>query len=259
MAPMNDLQDLKTQVQGGQLDAATASLTKLKIAMVQFESLAPGAAQTPNSAQEKQIACETLEYAVLLSVAKQDRDSFQRHMSQLKAFYNEGSCVAGDNRSTVLGLNLMFLLVENRLAEFHSELELLQDVERQIETIAYPIRLEQFMMVGAFNQVLAAKSTMPSPTFAFFMASIVETVQYSIAECAEVAYTNLTLDSAQQLLMLDSRTDLITFIESARPNWVVKDDMITFEGSGNLKSSEIPSMRLISETLNYATELERIV
>jgi hypothetical protein len=31
------------------------------------------------------------------------------------------SCVAGDNRSTVLGLNLMFLLVENRLAEFHSE------------------------------------------------------------------------------------------------------------------------------------------
>jgi hypothetical protein len=31
------------------------------------------------------------------------------------------SCTPGDNRSTVMGLNLMFLLVENRLSEFHSE------------------------------------------------------------------------------------------------------------------------------------------
>jgi 26S proteasome regulatory subunit N12 len=138
-------------------------------------------------------------------------------------------------------------------------LELLQDAERQIPTIAYPIMLEQYLMVGAFNQILSAKSVMPSPTFSFFMDSIVETVRYSVAECAEVAYANLTLASAQQLLMIDSRNDLISFIQSNRPDWIVEDDVITFQSTSGAKSSDIPSMRLISETLNYATELERIV
>lgn len=101
---------------------------------------------------------ETLEHAVLLSVAKEDKDGFTRHVSQLKPLYIGGrwefyrpsnqeigmsddmlllpltvcgyslpctlsshSCTPGDNRSTVTGLNLMFLLVENRLSEFHSE------------------------------------------------------------------------------------------------------------------------------------------
>jgi len=91
------------------------------------------------------------------------------------------------------------------------------------------------------------------------MDSIVETVRYSVAECAEVAYANLTLASAQQLLMIDSRNDLISFIQSNRPDWIVEDDVITFQSTTGAKSSDIPSMRLISETLNYATELERIV
>jgi 26S proteasome regulatory subunit N12 len=259
MEAANELASFKGYVQNNQIDAATASLTKLKIAMTRFDSLSTMSSNSPNAAQEKQIACETLEHAVLLSVQKQDKDGFQRHISQLKAFYTEGSCVSGDSRSMVIGLNLMFLLVENRLAEFHSELELLEDSERQIEAIAYPIRLEQFLMVGAFNQILAAKSAMPSPSFSFFMGSIVETVRYSIAECAEVAYGSLSLDSAQQLLMLDSRSDLMAFIETARPNWVVENDLISFQPEGGSKSSDIPSMRLIAESLNYATELERIV
>lgn len=114
-------------------------------------------------------------------------------------------------------------------------------------------------MVGAFNQILSAKSTMPSPTFSFFMDSIVETVRYSVAECAEVAYSNLSLKSAQQLLMIDSKDDLLMFIQSNRPDWMVENDLITFQSTNGAKSSDIPSMRLISETLNYATELERIV
>ena len=139
------------------------------------------------------------------------------------------------------------------------QLELLTEAEREIEVIAFPVRLEQYLMVGAFNQVLAAKSVMPSPTFGFFMASIVETVRDSIAECAQVAYGSISLDSAQQLLMLDSRADLITFIEVSCPDWVVEGGTITFQPPVGAKSAEVPSMRLISEALNYATELERIV
>lgn len=197
-----------------------------------------------------------MEHAVLLSVALEDKDGFQRHIAQLKPFYLGSSCCSGDNQSSIVGLNLMFLLVEHRLAEFHSELELLTEGEREIEVIAFPVRLEQYLMVGAFNQVLAAKSAMPSPTFKFFMTSIVETVRDSIAECAQVAYGSLTLDSAQQLLMLDSQADLMNFIELSRRDWVVECGTITFQPPVGAKSAEVPSMRLVSEALNYATELE---
>jgi len=139
------------------------------------------------------------------------------------------------------------------------QLELLSEEERSIEAIAFPVRLEQYLMVGAFNQVLAAKSKMPAAPFAFFMASIVETVRGSIAECASVAYSSLTLASAQQLLMLDSREDLLAFIQVAHGDWVVDGDVISFASTSGSKSAEVPSMRLITESLNYATELERIV
>lgn len=60
---------------------------------------------------------------------------------------------ASPNQSAVRGLNLLFLLVENRLAEFHSELELMEDAERASECVVFPVRLEQFLMVGSYDQV----------------------------------------------------------------------------------------------------------
>ena len=85
---------------------------------------------------------EGLQQAVLLSLGLQDKEGFARHVAQLKPLYStEELCQAGDAKSLVVGLQLMFLLVENRLAEFHSELELLTEAERQIEAIAFPIKL----------------------------------------------------------------------------------------------------------------------
>jgi 26S proteasome regulatory subunit N12 len=139
------------------------------------------------------------------------------------------------------------------------QLELIGHAERQFEAIAFPVRLEQYLMVGAFNQVLAAKTSMPSPSFALFMAAIVETVRGNIAECAQVAYASLSLTVAQQLLMLESRDDLLAFIGHSHADWVVDGDLILFNPPVGAKSTELPSMRLISEALGYATELERIV
>mmetsp|Transcript_32800 Transcript_32800/g.74038 ORF Transcript_32800/g.74038 Transcript_32800/m.74038 type:complete len:260 (-) Transcript_32800:446-1225(-) len=259
MDPTALLSKFKTEVKNGQLDAAKSTLVQLKIAMTQFQSLPPMSVPSPTAAKENQFACEVLEHAVFLSVTLEDMEGFQRHIAQLKPLYIGGSYAPGDNRSVILGLNLMGLLVENRLAEFHSELELLSESERSIEAIAFPIALEQYLMVGAFNQVLGAKARQPHPTFGFFMASIIETVRQSIAECAEVAYGSLTLASAQQILMLDSRADLDTFISTLHPDWVVEGEVIKFIAPTGAKSSEVPSMRLITECLDYATELERIV
>lgn len=73
---------------------------------------------------------------------------------QLKPFYMDfvSQLPASPNQSAVRGLNLLFLLVENRLAEFHSELELMEDEERATECVMFPVRLEQFLMVGSYDQ-----------------------------------------------------------------------------------------------------------
>mmetsp|Transcript_90074 Transcript_90074/g.179853 ORF Transcript_90074/g.179853 Transcript_90074/m.179853 type:complete len:256 (-) Transcript_90074:537-1304(-) len=250
------LSRFKEQIAAGQLDNAAETLVKLKISMISLQSLPPTLVESSSAAQERAYACDVLENAVLMSVALQDKDGFQRHISQLKPLY---VVVQGGNKVNTVGLNLMFLLVENRLAEFHSELELLSEAKREAGVVAFPIQLEQYMMVGAFNQVLAAKAAMPSPTFAFFMDSIVETVRDSVAECAEVAYAALSLQAASKLLMLDSRDELIAFIESSRPSWVVAGEQITFQSKVTTKSSSLSATRLITESLSYASELERIV
>lgn len=54
----------------------------------------------------------------------------------------------------LLGLNLLFLLSQNRVAEFHIELELLP-VDKILNNvyIKHPVSLEQYIMEGSYNKV----------------------------------------------------------------------------------------------------------
>ena len=61
-----------------------------------------------------------------------------------------------------------------------SQLELLGEEERANEAIAFPIRLEQYLMVGSYNQVLEAKASMPNASFDFFMALLLDTVRCAL-------------------------------------------------------------------------------
>ena len=250
---MVDVSEIQRLTAAQRYDEAKSLVTKFKLEYLPLLS-----SKTPPSEEQKSFAREGLQQAVLVSLGLKDMDSFSRHMSQLRPLYSiKEPCRPNDPKALVTGLYLMFLLVENRLAEFHSELELLSEDERQIDTIAFPIKLEQFMMVGAFNQVLEAKASMPSETFHFFMASIVETVRDSVAECAQAAYNCLSLAAAQNMLMIESRAELMEFI--AQKEWIVEGDTIAFQPASSARSAEVPSMRLLSESLAYATELERIV
>ncbi len=53
----------------------------------------------------------------------------------------------------MLALNLLHLLVENRLADFHCELELLPESLRKLPVIAFCTQLEQHLVVGAYDMV----------------------------------------------------------------------------------------------------------
>ena len=211
------------------------------------------------------LAANSLELGVLLSVADDDLDAFSRNISQLKPYYAALSAASNNTANTerkchVLGLNLMNLLVDNRLSEFHAELELLSEEDAKSSYVSFPITLERQLMVGSYDEVLAAQSAVPDPSYNFFMEQLLETVRDSIADCVEVSYKVMKLDDAVTMMKFDSVSELQEYVQEKREDWIVEDGSLMFQpppiGS---KAVDIPSQKLMGQALSYATELERIV
>mmetsp|Transcript_18510 Transcript_18510/g.26145 ORF Transcript_18510/g.26145 Transcript_18510/m.26145 type:complete len:258 (+) Transcript_18510:180-953(+) len=252
------ISELTTQVNNGDVDGGMSTLAKLKIAMMDFPE--------PLSQDHLQIATSALELGVLLSVADGDLDGFARHVAQLKPYYSfhSDSSFSSERKCHVLGLNLMYLLVENRLSEFHAELELLTVEQSQSKYITFPIQLERQLMVGAYDQVLTSATQVPDTTTytTLFMENLLQTVRDSIADCLEVSYSKMTLEDAVQMMKLSNSTELKEYIEECRDDWILSEDgteLLFQPPPTGLKSSDIPSMKLISQSLTYATEMDRIV
>jgi 26S proteasome regulatory subunit N12 len=77
----------------------------------------------------------------------------------------------------ILGLNLLRLLVQNRIAEFHTELELLPAKALENICIKHGVELEQSFMEGAYNRVLSARQAVPHETYIYFMDLLAKTVR----------------------------------------------------------------------------------
>jgi len=215
------------------------------------------------------LAANALELGVLLSVADDDLEAFARNMSQLKPYYAALSARGGgaatsttERKCHVLGLNLMHLLVDNRLSEFHAELELLSEAEASTPYVSFPITLERQLMVGSYDEVLNSRSNIPDVSYSFFMDNLLETVRDAIADCIEVSYVSMKLSDAMIMMKFDSIGELQEYIQEKREDWIVGDsgEKLTFQPpvSGG-KAVDIPSMKLMAQSLSYATELERIV
>eukprot|EP00640_Fibrocapsa_japonica_P002955 CAMPEP_0113935482 /NCGR_PEP_ID=MMETSP1339-20121228/2631_1 /TAXON_ID=94617 /ORGANISM="Fibrocapsa japonica" /LENGTH=269 /DNA_ID=CAMNT_0000937655 /DNA_START=79 /DNA_END=888 /DNA_ORIENTATION=+ /assembly_acc=CAM_ASM_000762 len=255
------LSQMKIDIDGGSLSQASTKLTQLKILMTKLPGLPPCTTDSSTSKKEREFARGVLEQAVLLSTRDEGKSGFPRHLAQLKPYYFGAlhrELPASPLRLPVLGLHLLFLLTENRLAEFHSELELLAEEERADPHVRFPIELDQFLAVGSYDQVLEAKASVPHPYYSYFMDSIVDAVREAVAECTAAAYETLALASAATLLRLNGASAAAAFAQGRE--WDVRGGTIYFPRPETSKrASDIPSMRLISESLLYATELERIV
>jgi len=266
------LASFTAEVDGGSFDAAQASLTKLKILITQLPTLPPAGNGTgANAADERAVAQRALEYAVLLAAKREDVEAFECQMSQLKPYYADDGAAAGAApsaaRCLVVGMNLLHLLMENRLAEFHSELELTTEADRADAHVQFALGLEQRLMEGSYGKVLEAKGSCPAE-FAFFMGGLVERIRDLVAEVSEAAYGALSLAEAQRLLHFGGRAELLAYIAERQGGWVVDaaagsivfdaKDSSAVKGKG-VSGKDIPSFQLIKETLLYATELDRIV
>jgi 26S proteasome regulatory subunit N12 len=239
------LNDLQGHVQSGNVDKGKAVLNQLKIALL---SAPPGDSK----------AVAALELGVLLAVAEGDLDAFARNMAQLKPSYSAG--IASQRKAHITGLNLMHLLVDNRLSEFHSELEWLSESEASDPLISFPISLERQLMVGIYDEVL--QKQVPDPSYQFFMDHLLQTVRDSIADCIEVSYPTLKLTDAAAMMKFSGVAELQEYMRDYRDDWIVDPtgNQLTFQPAPtSATAADIPSMQWIQQSLTYATEMERIV
>lgn len=236
-------------------------LLQLKLQMITFNLLPPFTEHIDTVRKKLLQARETLELGTVLAIDMKDTKSFERHFSQVKPYYHDFKHLlpVSARQWELMGANLLCLLSQNRIAEFHAELELIPTDNRENACIAFPIELEQSLMEGSYHKIFSRD--VPRPKFQYFMGTLTTMVRERIAECSEKAYESVPLSEAPGLLLLDSETkqnestlqDTIT-----QRKWTVKDNTVYFPQDPDV-SLDIPSSSLIQQTLFYATELERIV
>lgn len=247
------LQQLEGHVAAGNVESGSAVLQQIKLARLTGSTTAPAVVIT-----DVQYAA-ALECGVLLAVVAEDLDVFARHMQQLQPLY---AVLDTPRKNHVTGLNLMALLVTASSSEFHSELELLKEQQQSDKFIQFPIAVERKLMVGIYDEILSM--TLPDQSYQFFMNQLVSTVRDAIADCMEVSYATLTLQQAAEIMKFDPTEiqDLKDYIETAREDWIVEGEVITFQPAASgaaVTAQDIPSQQWIQQSLTYATEMERIV
>eukprot|EP00246_Nothoceros_aenigmaticus_P002166 TRINITY_DN12977_c0_g1_i1.p1 TRINITY_DN12977_c0_g1~~TRINITY_DN12977_c0_g1_i1.p1 ORF type:complete len:274 (-),score=68.33 TRINITY_DN12977_c0_g1_i1:117-938(-) len=253
---------LKALLGKGDYVQAEAVLLELKVNLTEFLALPPLYRQTPTAVQELILARDIFEHAVLLSVRTEDQDSFERHFLQLKSFYTDTRDIIppSPQEYPMIGLNLLRLLVQNRIGEFHTELELLAPEAYENACIKHAVELEQSFMEGAYFRVLDARKSVPNETYVYFMDLLAKTVRDEIAGCSEKAYDFLTVQDAKKLLMFSTDAELLDYVREEHPNWDLRGGAVYFQKiKETAPYKEIPSLQLINQTLGYARELERIV
>lgn len=203
-----------------------------------------------------------MEIGVQWSIATEDIPSFERYMAQLKCYYFDYKSGLPESpyKYQLLGLNLLFLLSQNRVAEFHTELELLPSDQIQLNVyIRHPLSLEQYLMEGSYNKIFLAKGNVPAASYNFFIDILLNTVRNEIGTCMESAYDKISVQDALKMLNLSTEKDLEVIAN--KKNWTSTNNGYFHFSTNNEKKTEepIPSAELARLTIDYARELEMIV
>lgn len=253
-------EQLKTEWEKSKPDLAKCGslLAELKVKLVTIRFLPASKAKA--SRQELLFARNVLEIGVLWSVCVGDLVAFERYMSLLKCYYFDYKELVPESalKYQILGLNLLFLLSQNRTADFHTELELLPPEEIfNNNYVSYPVAIDQYLMEGSYNKIYRSKLTVPSKYYNYFVDILLETVRGEIAECIEKAYPKISVKEAVKKLFLESEEAAKHYCMKTR-KWRLKKDYFHYAKEAK-KGDDAESINLAESVLNYAKELEMIV
>lgn len=165
------LQSLKASTDYG---ATSALLSKAKLLLLKLNALTP----TPGTPASVLLSARAVfESGALAAIRARDADTFTRYVAQLAPLYDlprEQLSPEGSERSKITGLHLLLLMVKGDYAAFHTQLETLEmRGEGEVEAdrfLGYPVRLERWLMEGAYDQVWKAmrQGEVPSEEFGIF-------------------------------------------------------------------------------------------
>ena len=95
-----------------------------------------------------------------------------------------------------------------------------------------------------------------------FIDKFVDAIRFEMARSAEKAYLSLALKDVVQMFLLKDQGELDAFVRENNGKegveWVVRGDRLWFQ-SEKSEQKVIPAERMIRQTLEYATELNRII
>jgi len=234
-------------------------LSKLKVGLIQAGLYLP---QGEHDFEDLVVTRDILEIGAFWSIRTRDVPAFDRYFSQLQTFYYDYSFILppSPRQFAVQGLNLIRLLTQNRIADFHTTLESLPPSALTPDNtfIMHPVNLERWLMEGSYSKVWSARDEAPAEEYKFFVDSLMGTIRNEIASCEETAYDSLPISEAAQLLFFKSSHDLIQFAQGR--NWEVDlvNQTIHFARKAEEKVA-IPKQKMIVAALEYAKELEQIV
>ncbi|XP_077284578.1 26S proteasome non-ATPase regulatory subunit 8-like isoform X1 [Arctopsyche grandis] len=206
------------------------------------------------------LARDVLEIGTRLAVRAEDIAAFERNMAQLKCYYYDYKSQIPESpyKYELLGLNLLFLLSLNRVAEFHTELELLPVEKIQSDVyIRHSVELEQYLMEGSYNKIYLAKKNVPAKNYHFFMDILLNTLKHEITACLEKAYGNISTMKAAKRLNVTS--ELSACYYDAEKNMETDKTISKAAAESSKGKAFFPAMELAEQTVFYATELEMVV
>lgn len=248
---------LRKEFNGSNIAQTQKTLDQLKMILASLNLLIPASMEQNGLLLTR----EVLEIGALLSIRSQDISGFERYMTQLKTFFREYKDYMPESPRMfmLLGLNLLRLLAQGRISEFHSELEAIGSLHLKNVYISHPIAIEQALMEGSYNKVWRARSNVPAKEYTFFMDILTGTIRHEIAKCSEKAYHSLPLADAATLLYFKTQDEVLLFAKER--NWTIdqKSKVIHFVGQVSHGPTDIPVDDVIHNVLSYAKELERIV
>lgn len=96
--------------------------------------------------------------------------------------YNSTVLPQSKREFPIRGLNLIRLLIQNRIADFHTTLESLPipaDEISQNPYIRHPVNLERWLMEGSYSKVWNAREEAPAEEYKFFVDSLMGTIRYA--------------------------------------------------------------------------------
>ena len=185
----NQTSDLSTLVQSIQRNFSSnlftnlpPLLTRAKLLLSTHHLLTPTPSTPP---QQIELARTVFEIGAYTSIRLKDKSAFVNYLGYLQNFYSLG--LGGVQESELTGLNLLRLLAENKIAEFHAQLEIIgaKSHENQVgasEPVMFARGLEEWVMEGAYNRVWKAGEGKGVSVYQkFFLDVLMDTIRY--AQC----------------------------------------------------------------------------